>query len=125
MAGVWSSAQRALRSLHATHEREVEQIVVDLRHDPDYAREAQMQVLEDLLSSYGLSKREVQIAALQMSGQTAEATGEIAGITVSTVRFHMGNVYKKVGVSGKRELRAKVAAALDGTQIKEEDGPGL
>lgn len=60
-----------------------------------------------------LTEREAHIAELAGSGMT---NGEIAKhlvVTPRTVAFHLGNVYRKLGISGRRELTAALDSSAD------------
>jgi DNA-binding CsgD family transcriptional regulator len=56
-----------------------------------------------------LTEREADIAELAASGMTNGEIAEDLVVTPRTVAFHLGNVYRKLGISGRSEL----AAALD------------
>ncbi len=60
-----------------------------------------------------LTEREAHIAELAGSGMT---NGEIAAhlvVTPRTVAFHLGNVYRKLGISGRGELTAALDSPAD------------
>ena len=107
------SSQSALRAAEREKQRATNAIVEAMRHDAGYVTDALQQVHYDILMEYGLTEREAEIAALQLSGNTMEAIGDRTGIAVSTVRFHLKNVYKKVGVKGKQALREKVSEEME------------
>jgi DNA-binding CsgD family transcriptional regulator len=67
---------------------------------------------ESYLARFDLSQREMQVALLLAEGKTMDEVAQQTRISVNTVRFHMKNIYKKVGVSGKKELRQKLDAAI-------------
>jgi DNA-binding CsgD family transcriptional regulator len=56
-----------------------------------------------------LTEREAHIAELASSGMTNGEIAEHLVVTPRTVAFHLGNAYRKLGISGRREL----ASALD------------
>jgi DNA-binding CsgD family transcriptional regulator len=85
-------ARQALAELHATGSR---------------PRRPRLQGPESL------TERETHIAELAGSGMT---NGEIAKhlvVTPRTVAFHLGNVYRKLGISGRGELSAALDSATD------------
>lgn len=60
----------------------------------------------------GLSPSELRVARLATRGLTnAEIAAELV-VTPHTVRFHLGRVYRKLGVSSREDL----GAALDGAE---------
>ncbi len=67
-----------------------------------------MQVIEqtnkEILAPYQLSPRETQVALMMIEGYTAAAAAEQLGISIATVKFHLGNGYRKMGIQSKTEL---------------------
>ena len=53
----------------------------------------------------GLTVREAEVARLAAAGLADRAIGERMGISVRTVHAHLANVYRKVGVHSRSELR--------------------
>lgn len=62
----------------------------------------------DYLGQFGLTVREAEIAVFLAEGKTLQEASELAGISVNTVRYHAKNIYTKMGVMGKQELRQQV-----------------
>ncbi len=58
----------------------------------------------------GLTASELRVARLAARGQTNRQIAEELVVTPHTVRFHLGNAYRKLGVSGRDQL----SGALDG-----------
>jgi DNA-binding CsgD family transcriptional regulator len=83
-------ARRALSELHATGSR------------PRRSR---------LEGPESLTEREAHVAELAGSGMTNREIAEHLFVTPRAVAFHLGNVYRKLGISGRAEL----PAALDST----------
>lgn len=54
----------------------------------------------------GLTKREVQVLRLIASGSTSRAIATELVISIETVGRHIGNLYRKIGVSGRAEATA-------------------
>ncbi len=52
----------------------------------------------------GLSRREIEIAVLAMKGLSLPETGQRLKISEETIRDHLKNIYKKLGVHSKTEL---------------------
>ena len=55
-----------------------------------------------------LSQREAQIANLAVRGISSRETGLRLGISARTVETHLTNIYRKLGVSSRPELAAKL-----------------
>ncbi len=56
------------------------------------------------LEEYGLTPKELEVALYALDGFTMQATAEQMNISISTVKFHIGNVYHKTGVQSKIQL---------------------
>ena len=63
----------------------------------------------ELAQQVGLSPREADVLALVCSGYSARHAGERLGISESTVVSHVTHIYRKVGVSNRQQLVARVA----------------
>lgn len=72
--------------------------------DAASAHEVLVRSHEEALAPYGLSQREMQVSLMALDGLTAPVAAEELGITVATVKFHLGNAYRKLGVHSKAEL---------------------
>lgn len=57
-----------------------------------------------------LTPRELEILRWTMEGKSAWTVGEILGVSVHTVNFHMRNIFKKLGVSTKHQAVLKAIA---------------
>ncbi|MCA9596947.1 MAG: helix-turn-helix transcriptional regulator [Myxococcales bacterium] len=51
-----------------------------------------------------LSERERAVLELVLLGRSSEEIGNVLGITVRTVRFHLGNILSKVGADSRADL---------------------
>ena len=74
--------------------------------------------VEESFASFGqgiLTPRERQIVEHTLKGHSAEATGDILGISSGTVRIHRRNVYVKLRISSQGELFSKFIKTLGGT----------
>jgi DNA-binding CsgD family transcriptional regulator len=60
-----------------------------------------------------LTEREAHIAELASSGMTNGEIAENLVVTPRTVAFHLGNVYRKLGISGRGELTAALDSSPD------------
>ncbi len=60
--------------------------------------------LEKHFKNYQISKREQEIVALLIKGKTYKEISEELFISISTVKTHAGNIYKKCGIKNRNEL---------------------
>lgn len=72
--------------------------------DATSARQVIEKTYEELLAPYKLSPRELQVSMLMLDGYTAAAASEKLGISIATIKFHLGNSYRKIGIQSKSEL---------------------
>ena len=63
---------------------------------------------ESFYTRYNLTNREREVAALMISGMSNSEIAERLVLSFNTVKIHVSNVYKKVGVSGRVELMSAV-----------------
>jgi DNA-binding CsgD family transcriptional regulator len=71
--------------------------------------------VEETFSSFGrgvLTAREREVVEHTLKGHSAEATGEILGISSGTVRIHRRNIYTKLRISSQGELFSKFIQTL-------------
>jgi DNA-binding CsgD family transcriptional regulator len=61
-----------------------------------------------LLSAYGLSEREADVARLVLRGQPTKAISDALHISEHTVQDHLKAVFDKVGVRSRRDLVARL-----------------
>jgi len=72
----------------------------------------------DYLSKcWHLTPREVQVAKLVCAGLDNEQIGQKMHIEYNTVRAHLGNMFRKVGVRGKATLILEFVAVLQRAKI--------
>lgn len=74
--------------------------------DAASARQIIEKSYEGLLAPYRLSPREMQVSMLVIDGYTAAGASDHLGISIATVKFHLGNCYRKIGIQSKAELIA-------------------
>ncbi|MBB4885516.1 DNA-binding CsgD family transcriptional regulator [Streptomyces netropsis] len=60
-----------------------------------------------------LTEQEARIAALVAGGATNKETAAALFLSTKTVEFHLGNVYRKLGVRSRSELARTFSAAAD------------
>lgn len=58
----------------------------------------------EFLKSKGLSKREVSVALLTMSGKTNSQIAKDLGVAIKTIKYHSTNVYKRLGVRYRSQV---------------------
>jgi DNA-binding CsgD family transcriptional regulator len=62
--------------------------------------------------SIGYTKRQAEILELLPKGLRNKEMANILNVSEKTVKFHMGNLYKKMNVQSRPELMAKVMRPL-------------
>lgn len=94
------------------------------RHWADVARDAGGeapsigQTVERAFQTVGegvLTPRERQVVEHTLRGHSAEAIGQILGISSGTVRIHRRNIYSKLRISSQGELFSQFITAMLGT----------
>ena len=75
--------------------------------------EAQKQIAQaDQFDNLNLTPREKEIAALLLQGLAIKQIAVDLDIAFDTVKYHMKNLYKKLGISGRPELFARFSAPM-------------
>lgn len=74
--------------------------------DAASARQVIERTYEEILTPYRLSPRETQVSLLMLDGYTAAGASAELDISIATVKFHLGNCYRKIGIQSKAELVA-------------------
>jgi DNA-binding CsgD family transcriptional regulator len=70
--------------------------------------------IERLLQKHALlSRREAEVAWLVASGNPDKAIARQLNVQFATVRYHLGNVFKKLQVDNRAGLAARVQSMLD------------
>ncbi|MDR0850932.1 MAG: helix-turn-helix transcriptional regulator [Clostridiales Family XIII bacterium] len=59
---------------------------------------------EILMSHYGLTKREIDVADLLAAGNSYQKTAEELYISINTVRTHISNIYRKLNIDNQKSL---------------------
>lgn len=67
---------------------------------------------EEFYVRYNISSREREILVLLLKGHSNQEIGDLSFISLSTVKSHIYNVYRKVGVKNRIQLLAKVREAV-------------
>lgn len=65
-----------------------------------------------------LSPREIEIATAYAQGDTYQAISARLGIAPSTVRTHLATIYRKLEVSSKLDLHARLGGALPTSEMQ-------
>ena len=65
------------------------------------------------LTHLGISARESEVLAVAVSGFTNSEVAEVLGLSPATVKKHLENTYRKLGVRGRAEAAVLVLADLD------------
>ena len=70
-----------------------------------------------LSKTWHLTPREIQVAKLVCKGRDNDQIGQKLHIEYNTVRAHLGNMFRKVGVRGKATLILEFVAVLQRAKI--------
>ncbi len=68
--------------------------------DPESPRDQRLRRMDE----YGLSEREKEVVGLILEGHTRASAAALLFLSERTVKFHIENAYKKMGVHSKAEL---------------------
>jgi DNA-binding NarL/FixJ family response regulator len=69
----------------------------------------------ELGERYGLTQRELEILQLLVEGHSNSQLAHMLWVTEQTVKFHLSNIYRKLGVANRSEASRKAqVAGLDG-----------
>ena len=63
-------------------------------------------VRNDRRDTHGLTKRELEILRLAASGSSNQQMAKLLWVTEQTIKFHLSNVYKKLGVPNRTAASA-------------------
>tara|TARA_Y100001947_G_C10055914_1_gene184257 strand:+ start:170 stop:502 length:333 start_codon:yes stop_codon:yes gene_type:complete len=64
-------------------------------------------ILKNIIGEKPLSERELEIGNFLAAGLSDNEISSKLSITPDTVRFHLKNIYKKMGINGRRGLLKK------------------
>lgn len=65
---------------------------------------------QEFLSKYGITEREREIILKVMEGKSNESIAQELFISLATVKTHLHNIYKKIGIDSRYDLLARVRA---------------
>jgi len=75
-------------------------------------------VVEKIIKGLALSSREEEVAMWLASGSSNEEIATVLGISVNTVKFHVKNIYNKLGICNRTtfifKINEKVVQKLQG-----------
>jgi DNA-binding CsgD family transcriptional regulator len=74
-------------------------------------------VSELLQRKSALSQREAQAAALVVSGCPDKLIAKRMAVGLPTVRFHLGNAFRKLRVDNRTQLAARVQSMINGDAL--------
>jgi DNA-binding CsgD family transcriptional regulator len=60
--------------------------------------------VQQAVKNCGLTAREAEVAYYAYRGYSARGTGDALGVSEHTVKNHLANAYRKLGVHSKQEL---------------------
>jgi len=79
-------------------------IVDDTHNDEEHLVHGQTELLGSLGQQYGITARELDVCNLLLQGYSASKIASKLFVSESTVRFHLKNVYHKMGIHSKQDL---------------------
>ncbi|MEV8379144.1 LuxR C-terminal-related transcriptional regulator [Kribbella sp. NPDC056861] len=74
--------------------------------------------LDSSSSSGRLSRQEAAVAREVQPGRTNREIAERMHLTVRTIEFHLSSVYRKLGITGRSELRQAMILTHDGSRAR-------
>lgn len=100
-----SYAYIVFRKDHSIKEKEMFDVEQSLQKEPDsYNR--QLELWQKKMEFYKMTEREKQVCHLLLQGYATKQVAAELNISIDTVKFHIKNIYKKLGNSGKNALFA-------------------
>ncbi|WP_329324638.1 helix-turn-helix transcriptional regulator [Streptomyces luteogriseus] len=114
-AGRWSKAVTLLRNAQGAFERlDAGPLAEACGRELVRARFSCALGDEALPLENHLTRREVEVASLAARGMTNKEIGQTLFLSPRGVRYHLGNIYSKLGVPNRYELRTTWALVMEG-----------
>ena len=73
-------------------------------------------ILKNIIGEKPLSERELEIGNLLAAGLSDNEIASKLSITPDTVKFHLKNIYKKMGINGRRGLLKSILSIVISTK---------
>jgi len=102
--------QRAIREGMTYQLEALQKRLLDLNLNP-YEKSLNAQKLNEQLKT-PLTEREFEVLELTIKENSNADIGNLLFVSIKTVKFHLGNIYKKLGVSNRKEALAFVNKTL-------------
>lgn len=102
--------QKAEREAMAFQLEALQKRLLDLNLNP-FDKSLNQEKLNDLLKT-PLTEREFEVLELTIKEKSNADIGNSLFVSIKTVKFHLGNIYKKLGVSNRKEALAFVNKTL-------------
>ena len=83
-------------------------LIIYFMRSPAFAPVANEEPTQEFLSKYGITDREREIILKVMRGKSNEDIARELVISLATVKTHLHNIYKKIGIDSRYELLARV-----------------
>lgn len=84
-------------------EKQFNQVQFDKKQE-DTNHHKPQKLCTDLKKTYKLTEREIEVINLIWDGKTNKEISDILNITVSTTKFHIGNIYIKLNVNSRTQV---------------------
>ena len=69
--------------------------------------------VQELQAHGGLTRQEYEVAKLARAGRSNKTIAERMCLATATVEFHLSKVYRKLGITGRRELGSAILSWRD------------
>lgn len=86
-------------------------------HPVESALTGKGETLEQILSEYNISSREQEIIHLICQGKTNKEIEDVLFISLQTVKHHIYNIYKKMGIKNRVQLTNMVRGVTTGGEV--------
>ena len=83
-------------------------LIVYFMRSPAFVPVANEEPTQEFLSKYGITDREREIILKVMQGKSNDDIARELVISLATVKTHLHNIYKKIGIDSRFDLLARV-----------------